>query len=369
MRAYAELHCISAFTFLRGASDPEELIKRAAEFGYFALALTDECSVAGIVRAHVAARDLDIRLIVGSEFRLVDGLQLVLLAINRRGYGQLCELITRGRRAAKKGEYHLVRSDFAANLDDCLAIWIPGSSADEDLCAANAGWLSACFPAKSWMAVELLADGEDRGRLASLTRVSATTGLPMVATGDVHMHVRGRRALQDIVTAIRLKTQVDQCGYRLHPNGERHLRDRRTLGEIYPATLLQASVDIAERIDFSLDELRYEYPLELVPSGYTPATYLRYLTEIGIRQRWPEGIAANVRQIIDHELELITELRYEPYFLTVHDIVRFARGRGILCQGRGSAANSAVFFCVRITEVDPARMSNLVEHFIYKKSK
>ncbi len=367
MHAYAELHCISAFTFLRGASHPEELIKRAAEFGYFALALTDECSVAGIVRAHVVARDLDIRFIVGSEFRLVDGLQLVLLAINRRGYGQLCELITRGRCDAKKGEYHLTRSDFVANLDDCLAIWIPGSCADEDLDAADAGWLSACFPAKSWMAVELLADGEDRDRLARLTRFSATTGLPMVATGDVHMHVRGRRALQDTVTAIRLKAQVDQCGYRLHPNGERHLRDRRTLGQVYPAALLQASVDIAERIDFSLDELRYEYPRELAPSGYTPATYLRYLTEIGIRRRWPEGIAANVRQIIDHELELITELRYEPYFLTVHDIVRFARGRGILCQGRGSAANSAVCFCLGITEVDPARMSMLVERFISKE--
>jgi error-prone DNA polymerase len=367
MRTYAELHCISAFTFLRGASHPEELIKRAAELGYFALALTDECSVAGIVRAHVAARDLDIRLIVGSEFRLADGLQLVLLAINRRGYGQLCELITRGRRDAKKGEYHLTRSDFAANLDNCLAIWIPGSRMNDDLDVANAGWLSACFPAKIWIAVELLADGEDRDRLARLTRLSNATGLPMVATGDVHMHVRGRRALQDVVTAIRLKTQVDQCGYQLHPNGERHLRDRRTLGEIYPATLLRASVDIAGRIAFSLDELRYEYPRELVPSGYTPETYLRYLTEMGIRKRWPEGIAANVRQIIDHELALITELRYEPYFLTVHDIVRFARGRDILCQGRGSAANSAVCFCLGITEVDPARMSMLVERFISKE--
>jgi error-prone DNA polymerase len=367
MHAYAELHCISAFTFLRGASQPEELIKRAAELGYFALALTDECSVSGIVRAHVAVKDLDIKLIVGSEFRLEDGLQLVLLAINRRGYGQLCELITRGRRDAKKGEYHLTRSDFATNLDDCLVIWIPGSCTADDLDVADAGWLAACFPAKVWMAVELLADGEDRQRLARLTRLSATTGLPMVATGDVHMHVRGRRALQDIVTAIRLKTQVDCCGYRLHPNGERHLRDRRRLGEIYPAALLQASVDIAERIAFSLDELRYEYPRELVPSGYTPASYLRYLTEIGIRQRWPGGIAANVRQIIDHELELIGELRYEPYFLTVHDIVRFARGRGILCQGRGSAANSAVCFCLGITEVDPARMSMLVERFISKE--
>jgi error-prone DNA polymerase len=366
MCAYAELHCISAFTFLRGASHPEELIRRAAELGYSALAITDECSVAGIVRAHVAARDLDIRLIVGSEFRLADGLQLVLLATNRRGYGQLCGLITRGRRDAKKGEYQLTRRDFSAHLDDCLAIWVPGSCAD-DLDIANADWLSACFPAKVWMAVELLADGKDRDRLARLTRFSTTTGLPMVASGDVHMHVRGRRALQDTVTAIRLRTQVDQCGYQLYPNGERHLRDLRTLAGIYPPTLLQTSVDIAGRIDFSLDELRYEYPQELVPPGHTPATYLRELTEVGIKERWPAGIGAKVRQIIEHELQLIAELHYEPYFLTVHDIVRFARGREILCQGRGSAANSAVCFCLGITEVDPARMSMLVERFISKE--
>ena len=366
-RAYAELHCISTFTFLRGASQPEELIRRAAELGYFALALTDECSVAGVVRAHVAARDLDIQFIIGSEFRLADGLQLVLLARNRAGYGQLCELITRGRREAKKGEYHLTRSDFETGLDDCLAIWIPGSRAADDLSVEDADWLSACFPAKLWIAVELLADGADRERLAGLTRFSAATGLPMVAAGAVHMHVRGRRALQDTVTAIRLKTQVDQCGCRLYPNGERHLRHRRRLAVIYPAALLQASLDIARRIAFSLDELRYEYPRELVPSGYTATTYLRYLTEVGMHERWPHGVTARVRQIIDHELELITELRYEPYFLTVHDIVRFARGRGILCQGRGSAANSAVCFCLGITEVDPARMSMLVERFISKE--
>jgi len=363
MTAYAELHCISNFTFLRGASHPGELIRRAAELGYFALALTDECSVAGVVRAHIAARDLAIRLIVGSEFRLTDGLRLVVLATNRHGYGQLCELVTRGRRAAHKGEYRLTRQDFAAGLDACLAIWLPGS------CAAltDARWLSSCFPASAWMAVELLADGNDQDQLAQLSRLSFAAGVPMVAAGDVHMHVRGRRALQDTVTAIRLKTAVHQSGYRLHPNGERHLRSRHELAEIYPAALLQATVDIAGRIDFSLDELRYEYPRELVPAGYTLASYLRYLTEIGMRERWAEGVSDHVRQMIEHELQLIAELRYEPYFLTVHDIVRFARGRNILCQGRGSAANSAVCFCLGITEVDPARMSMLVERFISRE--
>jgi len=367
MTAYAELHCISNFTFLRGASHPRELIKCAAELGYSALAITDECSVAGIVRAHVAARDEPIRFIVGSEFCLADDLKLILLPVNRQGYGQLCELITLGRRAAVKGRYELTRRDFEMGLEACLAIWIPGRCAGDALNFANAKWLSGCFPERSWMAVELLTDGNDRNQLAQLSRLSLDTGIPMVAAGDVHMHIRGRRALQDTLTAIRLKTPVDRTGYGLHPNGERHLRSRKELAKIYPADLLQASVDIVGRINFSLDELRYEYPRELVPAGYTSTTYLRYLTEIGIRERWPEGVADSVRRMIEHELALIAELHYEPYFLTVHDIVRFARSLDILCQGRGSAANSAVCFCLGITEVDPARMSMLVERFISKE--
>jgi error-prone DNA polymerase len=367
MTAYAELHCISNFTFLRGASHPEELVKRAVELGYSALAITDECSVAGIVRAHVAARDEAVRLLIGSEFRLQDGLQFVLLPVDRRGYGQLCALITRGRRAADKGEYALGRHDLEAGLDACLAIWIPDARSDDLRNPADIEWLAACFPDRVWMAVELLADGTDRDRLARLSRFSLDTGVPMVAAGNVHMHVRGRRALQDTLTAIRLRTPVDRVGYALHPNGERHLRCREELAKTYPADLLQTSVEIAGRIDFSLDELRYEYPRELVPAGFTPTTYLRRLTEAGMRERWPDGVSGSVRRMIDHELELIAELHYEPYFLTVHDIVRFARSLNILCQGRGSAANSAVCFCLGITEVDPARMSMLVERFISKE--
>jgi error-prone DNA polymerase len=367
MLAYAELHCVSNFTFLRGASHPEELVKRAAALGYVALALTDECSVAGIVRAHVAARDEAIQLIVGSEFRLADDLRLVLLPTNRQGYGQLCELITRGRRAAPKGDYHLTRGDLQSNLDACIAIWVPDPYSERGLELVDAEWISACFPGRAWVAVELLTDGNDQDWLAQLSRVSVVAGLPMVAAGDVHMHVRGRRALQDTLTAVRLKISVDQVGYRLHSNGERHLRSLCEVSKIYPAALLQNSTAIVERIDFSLDELRYEYPLELVPAGHTPASYLRHLTALGMQQRWPEGVADSVRKTIDHELELIAELSYEPYFLTVHDIVRFARSREILCQGRGSAANSAVCFCLGITEVDPARMSMLVERFISRE--
>lgn len=363
MSAYAELHCLSNFTFLRGASHPEELVTRAAALGYEALALTDECSVAGVVRAHSAVKELDLRLIIGSEFRLADGLRLILLARNRHGYGQLCRLITDGRRAAPKGEYRLTRERCAQQLEDCLALWLPGTAP----AAADAGWFRTHFPARAWIAVELLSDGRDDRRLETLRRIGAAAGLPLVAAGDVHMHVRGRRALQDMLTAIRLGTTVDRSGYALYPNGERHLRDRAVLAGLYPSVLLQASVDIARRIDFSLDELRYEYPHELVPAGHTPTSWLRVLTEQGIERRWPAGIPAGVRRTIEHELTLIAELGYEPYFLTVHDIVRFARRRGILCQGRGSAANSAVCFCLGITEVDPARMTMLVERFISRE--
>ncbi len=362
---YAELHCISNFTFLRGASHPAELVERAKELGYAALAVTDECSVAGMVRAHAAARDSGLKLIVGAEFLLADGLRLVLLAMHRRGYGELCELITRGRRAAPKGEYRLSREDFARDLDGCLAIWIPAPAADA--AAADAAWVKSCFPGRAWIGVELLRGGDDAAKLAALMEIGRAGNLPAVATGDVHMHARNRRVLQDTLTAIRMKTTLAEAGERLYPNGERHLRIRRELARLYPPELLQATLDIAARIRFDLDELRYEYPGELVPEGHTPASYLRHLTEEGIRRRWPGGIGEPLRRQIEHELELIAELAYEPYFLTVQDIVSRARELGILCQGRGSAANSAVCFCLGITEVDPARMRTLMERFISRE--
>ena len=361
--SYAELHCISNFTFLRGASHPEELVAHASRLGYTALALTDECSVAGAVRAHVAAREHGIKLIIGSEFRLEDELRVVLLAANRRAYVQLCSLITGGRRAASKGEYRLNRANLAEGLDDCLLLWIPDCRSKP----ADGHWLASIFPDRAWIALALLAGGDDRGRLHAITNLSKATGLPVTAAGDVHMHVRGRRALQDTLTAVRLKTTLEHAGSRLYANGERHLRRREHLRRIYPPDLLRASVTIAERIDFSLDQLQYHYPKELVPDGHSPASYLRQLTEHGMCQRWPGGTPPEVSQLVEHELRLIAELNYEPYFLTVHDIVRFARERNILCQGRGSAANSAVCFCLGITEVDPARMSMLMERFISKE--
>jgi len=361
--AYAELHCCSNFTFLRGASHPAELVQRAAELGYEALALTDECSVAGIVRAWEAARECGLKLIVGSEFRLEDGLRLVLLATNRSGYGQLCRLVTQGRRAAPKGGYRLSREDLADGLPGCLALWLPGESPSIE----QGRWLAGRFAGRAWLAVELFAGGDDAARLAELEALGAAVSLPRVAAGDVHMHDPARRRLQDLVTAIRLVTPLHELGRRLFPNGERHLRSRRRLADLYPAALLEAAAGIARRCDFTLAELDWRYPAELVPAGETPASWLARLTAEGMARRWPGGAPAAVERTVRRELTLIGELGYEAYFLTVHDIVSHARGRGILCQGRGSAANSAVCFCLGITEVDPARMSVLFERFISKE--
>ena len=361
--AYAELHCCSNFSFLRGASHPAELVQRAAELGYEALALTDECSVAGVVRAWEAARECGLKLVVGSEFRLEDGLRLVLLAADRSGYARLCRLITRGRRAASKGDYRLSREDLADGLPGCLALWLPG----ETPVAEEGRWLAGRFAGRAWLAVELFADGDDARRLAELQALGGAVGLPLVAAGDVHMHDPARRRLQDLVTAIRLVTPLHALGRRLFSNGERHLRDRRRLAALYPAALLEAAAGIARRCSFTLGELDWRYPAELVPAGETPASWLARLTAEGMARRWPEGAPATVEQTVRRELALIGELGYEAYFLTVHDIVRHARSRGILCQGRGSAANSAVCFCLGITEVDPARMSVLFERFISKE--
>ncbi|MGA8049492.1 MAG: error-prone DNA polymerase [Burkholderiales bacterium] len=362
--AYAELHCLSNFTFLRGASHPEELVERAAALGYSALALTDECSVAGVVRAHLAAKASGLKLIVGTEVGLDDGTRLVLLATDRRAYGALCTLVTLGRRRAGKGGYVLARRDIEPLAGGgVLALLVPGEQPVLD----NACWLAGFFPARAWVAAELHCGANDRARLELLGELAAASGLPLVAAGDVHMHVRSRRRLQDTITAIRLGKPVAQCGHALYPNAERSLRLRMRLAQLYSPGLLAETLAIAERCSFSLDELRYEYPTELAPAGETPASWLRRLTQEGLGWRFPGGVPDRVRELVEHELELIAELRYEAFFLTVHDVVRFARSRGILCQGRGSAANSAVCYALGITEVDPGRMSTLFERFVSRE--
>ena len=360
---YAELHCLSNFTFLRGASHPEELVQRAHALGYHALALTDECSMAGIVRAHVAAQACGLKLIIGTEVLIDEGLRLVLLATNRESYGHISMLISRGRRRSAKGAYRLTRADLQCNLDHCLALLLHGDPAD----AETARFVAQRFSGCAWIAVELLRGTNDHARLHDLQALGHACGLPLVAAGDVHMHVRSRKPLQDALTAIRLHTPVHAAGHALYANAERHLRSRLRLAQIYPAPLLTETLCIAERCNFSLDSLRYEYPGELVPEGETSTSHLRRLTIDGLHRRYPDGIPDVVRCQVEHELALIAELGYEHFFLTVQDIVAYARANHILCQGRGSAANSAVCYCLGITEVDPARMNLLFERFISRE--
>ncbi|WP_416424513.1 error-prone DNA polymerase [Pseudomonas sp. App30] len=365
MNGYAELHCLSNFSFQRGASSAQELFERARRHGYQALAITDECTLAGIVRAWQAAKACELPLIVGSEMRIHEGPKVVLLVENLAGYQSLCQLITLARRRAAKGDYQVLREDFAqVPLHGLVALWVPDNTHD----LAPGHWLRGVFGSQQlWLAVQLHRGADDHARLAQLQALAAQLGLRAVASGDVHMHARGRRALQDTMTAIRHHTTVADAGHHLFANGERHLRPLPMLAELYPQALLDETVYIARRCTFSLDQLQYQYPRELVPEGHTASQWLRTLTEQGMHWRWPQGATPAARAQIDKELALISELGYESYFLTVHDIVRFARDQGILCQGRGSAANSAVCFALGITELDPGRMNMLFERFISKE--
>jgi DNA-directed DNA polymerase III PolC len=365
---YAELHTLSNFSFLRGASQPEELVAQAKALNYSALALTDECSLAGVVRAHVAAKEHGLPLIIGTELKCLDELKLVVLATDRASYGAMSRLISKARRATRKGCYALARADLEAALAGCLIIWLPRADKAAWQGQEEEGrWLRERFAGRLWIGVELLTGGHDTRRLELLEALGKKLMLPCVAAGDVHMHRRSRRALQDVLTAIRLGQPLQAAGYALYPNGERSLRSLQRLSELYPAPLLAQTLQIAERCTFKLDELRYEYPEEIVPPGETPASHLRALTMRGCAYRWPAGAPAAVRENIEHELRLIEELKFEPFFLTVHDVVEYARSQKILCQGRGSAANSTVCYCLRITEVDPSRMSMLFERFISKE--
>ncbi|WP_426808311.1 error-prone DNA polymerase [Pseudomonas sp. WOUb67] len=360
---YAELHCLSNFSFQRGASSADELFRRAREQGYQALAITDECTLAGIVRAWQAAKAHQLRLIVGSEVQLQDGPKLVLLVENLAGYQSLCALITRARRRAQKGEYQLFRDDLQQHHQGLLALWVADDCAD----MATGEWLRSVFGERLWLAVHLHRGSDDALHLQRLRGLAAEVGIRVVACGDVHMHVRGRRALQDCMTAIRQHCQVAEAGRFLFANGERHLRSQAQLGELYPADLLAETLAIAERCQFDLSELKYQYPRELVPQGHTPASWLRELCEQGLPLRWPGGASDKVRDVLATELALIEELGYESYFLTVHDIVAFARSQRILCQGRGSAANSVVCFVLGITELDPMQHRLLFERFLSRE--
>ncbi|WP_218281482.1 error-prone DNA polymerase [Pseudomonas sp. URMO17WK12:I6] len=360
---YAELHCLSNFSFQRGASSALELFQRAKKQGYQALAITDECTLAGIVRAWQAAKTVELPLIIGSEMRIEGGPKLVLLVENLEGYQALCRLITRARRRTQKGQYQVLREDFSEPLPGLLALWAPDAVDD----FAQGHWLKQSFAERLWLSVQLHRGQDDTRRLAALLTLARELRIPAVASGDVHMHARGRRALQDTMTAIRHHVPVAEAGLCLHPNGERHLRSLDDLRDLYPQALLDETLNIARRCTFDLGQLRYQYPRELVPEGHTATSWLRVLAEKGIRWRWEKSPKAEVLAQIDKELELIAELGYESYFLTVHDIVNFARQQHILCQGRGSAANSAVCFVLGITEIDPDRSTLLFERFLSRE--
>ena len=371
---YAELHCLSNFSFQRGASHPKELVARAAQLGYQALALTDECSVAGVVRAWEAAKECGLHLIVGSEFVWGD-LRLVALARDAQGWGNLCEFITAARAAAPKGQYHVGPGSPFSLLQGCELLLAP---CRERVDASDFVAVSAClssaraqfglnFDGHLWLAVELHLAPDDSLWLATLQRAGAALGLPLVAAGDVHMHARSRKPLQDVITAVQRGCSVAECGFALQPNAERHLRQRVRLAGIYPPELLAATLTVAARCTFSLGEIRYQYPLETVPSGMTPAQALAWLAQEGAMGRYPQGVPDWIAAQIRKELALIAHCQYEMYFLTVHDIVRFARSQGILCQGRGSAANSVVCYVLGITAVAPEDSHLLFERFISKE--
>lgn len=372
--AYAELRCMSNFTFLRGASEAEELVTRAKHLGYSSLAITDECSMAGVVRAHVAAKHAGLPLLIGAQFAVKPRIEaeatftLVLLAQNLDGYGNLCQFITKLRRASEKGTYHLTLGNIAGGeLQNCLALLCPERSSTDEQLEACGRWTLANFTGRCWIGVDLVRRLDDELWLHRMRELSAHTALPLVAVGDVHMHVRSRKPLQDVLTATRVGKPLTECGLELERSAERHLRSRLRLAQTFPKELLAETLHVMARCSFSLDELKYQYPDEVVPPGHTAASYLRQATYEGAGRRWPDGIPSKVQAQIEHELELICELKYEPYFLTVYDIVTFARSRHILCQGRGSAANSVVCYCLGVTEVDPGRMSVLFERFISKE--
>ena len=464
---YAELYCQSNYSFLQGASHPEELVQKAFELKYTALAITDECSVAGVVRAHAEVERLNkpirqeqerrkknalekagyvpgqsdpsassplplpssssspawlsqlsqsplssfafgsstasaasaasltssqlpateplrlpMKLIVGSVFSLHTGehspaLKLVVLAQTRQGYGNLCEFITLGRRRAPKGDYYLMTRDITSpddsslahlqNLPECLGLLVPEYGSSYEQIRGQAQWVAKAFSGRCWLVLTMLHQGQDAVHKARLMAVSEATGVPLVAAGQVQMHVRSRKPVHDTLTAIRLGKSVQDCGFARAANAEHHLRRLVTLANLYPPEALEQTLEVMLQCQFSLSELKYEYPDNICPDNLSPTAYLRQETYAGAQRRFRKGIPESVTHQLEYELQLIAELKYEAYFLTVYDIVKFARSQDILCQGRGSAANSAVCYCLGITEVNPALGNNLFERFISKE--
>lgn len=360
-----ELQCRTNYSFLTGASHPHELVEQAITQGYQALAITDECSLAGIVRAWQAIEDAQatLNLIVGCQLTL-DEEHYILLAKNFAGYQQLCQFISKARQSADKGQYAW-RLDQLSDVPDCALIWRPLQT-----CSTHWQTLLQLHP-ECYLGVGLLRELGEQQHLENLQAFATAQGATLVACNDVHYHQRSRQALQDCLTAIRHRSTLFEARPNLFCNSERHLRSARTLQALYPEDILANTQALAARCQVDLTDVRkaYRYPGVALPKGVSDADYLRKLVEQGAKIRFPEGITSQHQALIEKELALISELEYEKYFLTVHDIVRFARSQGILCQGRGSAANSIVCYCLHITEVDPRRNSMLVERFMSRARK
>ncbi|MBN3820293.1 error-prone DNA polymerase, partial [Paraburkholderia sp. Se-20369] len=382
---YAELFCRSNFSFLHGASHADELVERAFDLGYRGIAITDECSLAGAPRMHVAAKAKGLPLVIGSYFEVTPdevapghdpgpgAFGLVLLAQNREGYGNLSELISWRRMAAPKGTYKLTSRMLSAppaefahlrGMSDCFAILVPAYPVRADVLDAQVAWFRATFGERARLGLVQLQRALDGAQREEIRAAGERRGVRIVALGDVTMHRRSCKALQDVMTAIRVGMPVSECGYALAPNAEQHLRLRQRIGQLYSAEEIAQTCAILDACDFELDSLRYEYPDEIVPKGLTPTSYLEQETRAGAAGRYPQGIPEKVEQQIRYELDLIARLSYEPFFLTVYDIVKYARSQNILCQGRGSAANSVVCYCLGITEVNPEQSTMLFERFI-----
>ncbi len=370
--AYSELQCVTNFSFLRGASHPHELVNEAHSLGHQAIGIADRNSLAGVVRAHIAAKKAGLKLLVGCRIDMLDGESLICYPQDRAAYGRLCRLLSCGKRAAPKGACYLALEDVLGELaGQCVIALPPGEGVDKDAFETFLAKLKIAAPDNLWLAVHHLYRGDDRYRLLQLEKLAASMGIALVATNDVHYHVAGRRVLQDVVTCIREKCTIEQAGFRLAANSERHLKDPREMVRLFGdhRQAISNIATIVERCHFNLDELSYNYPNEPVPAGKTSQQQLEYLTWQGAEFYYPDGLPDRVRVLILKEFALIRKLEYAPYFLTVHDIVAFARQKGILCQGRGSAANSAVCYCLGITAVDPSTSSLLFERFLSESRK
>ncbi|MBT8486216.1 MAG: error-prone DNA polymerase, partial [Phycisphaerae bacterium] len=383
---YADLHTTTNFTFLTGASHPEEIVEQAAALGHQAAAITDCNTLAGIVRAHVAAKEIGIPLAVGCRLEMtVEGrrdamhagdartgttLSVLVYATNRASYGRLCRLLSLGKRRTVKGACALSLHDLLDHHEDLLAVVVPPSVLDQRFLEIMRGLRGIFDDDRLSLAAACLYGPDDRARLGQLAAIAHLTSVPLVATNDVLYHVPERRALQDVLTCIRHGCTVATAGFRLLAHAERHLKTPEEMTRLFrdhPAAVTRIDSIVRRATAFSLDELRYQYPREVCPAGRTAMEHLRALTEAGVRERYPGGVPPRVRTQLEHEFTLIEELEYAPYFLTVHDLVVFARSRGILCQGRGAAANSAVCYCLGVTAVDPGRIDLLFERFVSKE--